>query len=103
MNFRKTKWLLTGYLRRHSAILAGLLTLLFLTLVLGRYFGMPIKNLLAGSFTQTRFVEGIIGPVSTVNPLFVTSDSEKDLSRLIFRGLTKTDVSGVPQGDLAAS
>jgi peptide/nickel transport system substrate-binding protein len=103
MNPRRTKWLILGYIRRHRVILSGLTTFLLLALLIGRYFGLPIESLLAESFTHTRFVEGLIGPVNSINPLFVSSDSEKDLSRLVFRGLTQTDVSGVTQGDLAAS
>lgn len=103
MNIRKTRWLALGYLKRHRAIIAGVLTFFFLVLVLGRYFGAPIKNLLANSISPNHFVEGVLGPVATVNPLFVNSDSEKDLSKVLFRGLTKTDVSGVSQGDLAES
>jgi peptide/nickel transport system substrate-binding protein len=103
MNFRKTKWLVIGYLKRHRAIIGGLLSLTIIALILGRYFSIPARNLLADSFSKTLFVEGMIGPVSSINPLFANSDSEKDIARLLFRGLTKTDVSGVPQGDLAAS
>src|SRR5437660_710459 len=103
MNLRRTKWLALGYIKRHRGILTGLVAFAFLAAVVGRYFGTPVQNLLAHSFTQTRYVEGLIGPVSSVNPLFAASDSEKDLSHLIFQGLTTTDITGVTQGDLAAS
>lgn len=49
------------------------------------------------------YVEGAIGAPTTLNPLLARTQSERDLARLLFRGLTRVDGSGTPQPDLAES
>ncbi len=40
------------------------------------------------------FIEGTIGKVTSLNPLYATTNSEKSLSRLMFESLVKIDYSG---------
>lgn len=40
------------------------------------------------------FTEGTLGKVSTLNPLFATTNSEKTISRLLFASLSENDYSG---------
>ncbi len=45
--------------------------------------------------------EGIIGTPRFVNPVLAVSDSDKDLSALIYSGLMRLDENGIPVSDLA--
>ena len=62
-----------------------------------------------GSYAEDVFVDGgsyteaTIGRVSSMNPLFATTSSEKVLSRLMFATLIKVDYSGNPGPGLAKS
>ena len=61
------------------------------------------------SYSVTGFVEGgtyteaTLGKVSSLNPLFASTNSEKALSRLMFLGLTASDASGHVGNVLAKS
>ena len=46
-------------------------------------------------------VEGDVGLPTSFNPLLANSQTERDLSQLMFDGLTRVDGSGTPQPDLA--
>lgn len=46
--------------------------------------------------------EGVIGTPRYVNPLLSTSDADKDLSALVYRGLMKKDADGTLVPDLAS-
>lgn len=46
--------------------------------------------------------EGVIGVPRYINPVLASTDSEKDLSRLIFSGLVKKDINGNLINDLAS-
>ncbi len=48
------------------------------------------------------YTEGLIGAPFYINPILATSDSDRDLSRLIYAGLMKTDGNGNLQVDLAS-
>lgn len=48
------------------------------------------------------YTEGMVGAPFYVNPILATSDSDRDLVRLIYAGLMKTDGNGVLQSDLAS-
>lgn len=53
---------------------------------------------------QTTFVEGIVGQPRQINPLKAgVNNADRDLSRLIFRGLFAYDTQGEIQTDLAQS
>lgn len=103
MNVRQAKWLIISYFKRHRLIISILIAFVVLVALIVQVIGAPAKALFTNLFAQTRYTEGLIGPVNSVNPLFASSDSEKDLERLLFRGLTKTNVTGATVGDLAAS
>lgn len=45
----------------------------------------------------------MVGSPQTLNPLFASTDSERDLTAILFRGLTKTNLAGETTGDLAES
>ena len=47
------------------------------------------------------YIEGTVGRVNSMNPLFATTSSEKVLSRLMFATLAKVDYSGHPNAGLA--
>lgn len=52
----------------------------------------------------SRYVEGVIGQVERVNPLFAQADTaEADLAALVFSGLTRPRGDGAPLADLAES
>src|SRR3954471_16162005 len=48
------------------------------------------------------YVEAIVGAPSLVNPLLATSDTDVDLSHLIFSGLARVDQTGNIVPDLAS-
>lgn len=50
-----------------------------------------------------RYTEGLIGLPSTLNPLLASTPSERDVTRLLFEGLTWVDGTGQPQPELAES
>lgn len=49
------------------------------------------------------YVEGALGPISTLNPLFVATSAEASVSRLLFSSLYNYDSTGALRQDLAAS
>ena len=49
------------------------------------------------------FAEATLGPIETLNPLYVSSDAELTASRLIFSSLFQYDTTGHLTGDLATS
>jgi peptide/nickel transport system substrate-binding protein len=51
---------------------------------------------------QTRYVEAVVGVPGRVNPLFAyANESDRDVSSLVFSGLTRLGPDGSPQPDLA--
>ena len=51
---------------------------------------------------RTRYVEAVVGAPSRANPLFAyVTDADRDLSSLVFSGLTRLDADGTPSPDLA--
>ena len=49
------------------------------------------------------YVEGVVGTVSHLNPLLAETDVDRDVVRLVFTGLTRSDRNGEIVPDLAAS
>ena len=49
------------------------------------------------------YVEGVLGKVNTVNPLFYMTDAEASVSRLVFSSLYNYDKTGVLQQDIATN
>lgn len=48
------------------------------------------------------YVEGVVGGVSHLNPLLAQTDVDRDVARLVFTGLTRSDRDGEIVPDLAA-
>lgn len=48
-----------------------------------------------------QLVEAMVGAPATLNPLLATTESELDLTALLFAGLTRIDASGLARPDLA--
>lgn len=53
-------------------------------------------------FKKPTFVEGVVGEPTHPNPLFDSTETQRDISKLVFRGLTKVDMNGNLVGDLAS-
>lgn len=49
------------------------------------------------------YVEGALGPINTLNPLYVTTSAESSVSRLLFSSLYNYDTTGTLHQDLATS
>jgi peptide/nickel transport system substrate-binding protein len=49
------------------------------------------------------YAEAVLGPVGTLNPLFVSSRAEEDAARLLFSSLFQYDSTGHLSGDLASN
>ena len=54
-------------------------------------------------FRKPSFIEGVVGEPSHPNPLLDTTETQKDISHLVFRGLTKVGKAGQLLPDLAES
>ncbi len=61
----------------------------------------PLYHEFISPVQKAVLTEGLVGSVKTLNPILATTDSERDIDQLVFRGLTKTDSRGDPVGDLA--
>jgi len=88
--------------RRRSKISWPFLGLLAVGIAAGSWF------ILAGPLTSSdepesyRYVEAVVGTPSRVNPLFAhLSDADRDLSSLVFSGLTRLGPDGTVLPDLA--
>ncbi|NDJ53312.1 MAG: peptide ABC transporter substrate-binding protein [Chloroflexi bacterium] len=89
----QTPVLLAGVLLAVSAI--------FLWLTWGRE-RQPDQPVLVFRETTT-YSEAIVGEPLFVNPLLASSQADRDLSRLVYSGLTRVDEFGLPVPDLAES
>ncbi len=70
----------------------------FTTLVYRFYLRQSVESPKFGA----SYTEGMVGAPFYVNPILATSDSDRDLARLVYAGLMKTDGNGVLQADLAS-
>lgn len=104
MNLRRLRWMIQALLKRYRNLAFLTLAAVLVSLLALRYSepGEVRKNFL-NLVSSARYSEGLVGTPKTFNPLFVSSDSERDISRLLFRGLTKADLAGNVTGDLAES
>jgi peptide/nickel transport system substrate-binding protein len=48
------------------------------------------------------YVEGVVGKPSILNPIYLQSDTDRDIAALVFNGLTRSDETGAIKPDLAA-
>ncbi len=102
MNLRKLRWLTSAFVKRHRRA-SAFGVLLTAGLALGiRYSATASWEVsLLNLASEVKYSEGLVGLPQTLNPLFVNTDTERDLSSLIFRGLTKSSVTGDSTGDIA--
>jgi peptide/nickel transport system substrate-binding protein len=58
----------------------------------------------SGKEPPVRYVEGVVGETSKVNPLFVyQNEVDRDIATLVFSGLTRLSADGTPEPALAES
>ena len=86
--------------RKISLGLVSVLLLLFILKVILPTVSPQITSAYKESRKPT-FVEGVVGKPVHPNPLFDKSETQKEISQLVFRGLMKVDKKGNPVGDLA--
>lgn len=79
-----------------SVVLVGILS--FLQLRNLRPFYMRYDGQVGGTYT-----EGIIGSITTINPILSDSGANADAARLVFSGLTRYNRKAEIEGDLAES
>ena len=91
-------------MRRHRRLsLAAVLAVGALALTWRYTSALSLGESVLGLISEVKYTEGLVGIPQTLNPLYVSTDTERDLSRLIFRGLTQTSVTGEITPDLAES
>lgn len=74
-------------------ILFGMLSLLFILLLRSKNF----ENFLSSDVAKDTYVEGVVGAVNSLNPLFVTNNYiERSLDNLIFEKFVNIDSDGNP-------
>jgi peptide/nickel transport system substrate-binding protein len=98
--------LLAAFLKRDKKKITFGFVVLLLVVFLLRVVVPSLVPEIQLAFTEFRrptFVEGAIGEPSHPNPLFDSTETQKDISRLVFRGLTKVDAKGILVPDLAKS
>lgn len=66
-------------------------------------FAPEIYGEIATNISKPRFIEGIVGEVDTLNPVFEETLSEREINSLVFRGLMKFAEDGSLEEDLAES
>jgi peptide/nickel transport system substrate-binding protein len=60
--------------------------------------GMVLQPMAGGDY-----VEGVVGGITTINPILPDNSASADATRLVFNGLTRFDANGELQPDLASS
>lgn len=104
MSPRRLRWMIQALLKRHRKISFVLLILVVINALAIRLTNEDeIRSRALNLISTQKYVEGVVGTPQNLNPLFTSTDSEKDLSRLLFRGLTKTSLSGEVIPDIAQS
>ncbi|MBP6884785.1 MAG: peptide ABC transporter substrate-binding protein [Candidatus Pacebacteria bacterium] len=87
-------------LERLVFILCVIVGVVALVSILGRinqYFLVPVPS------TGGTLKEGVVGTPRFVNPLLAVTDTDRDLTRLVYRGLMKEDSEGNIVPDIAES
>jgi len=87
--------------QKKVALAAVLLLLATFTLKILLPAALPKLAAAYEEYQRPFFIEGVVGTPVTPNPLFDSSETAKDISRLIFRGLTRVDSKGNLKSDLA--
>ncbi|OGY27792.1 MAG: hypothetical protein A3F33_03885 [Candidatus Woykebacteria bacterium RIFCSPHIGHO2_12_FULL_43_10] len=91
-------WFLRGLFGRHKVtfgfiFLTVILTTLFWSSITNVLFIDPVKKL-GSRFDRQYYTEAVIGTPRVVNPLFASTDLEKDINELVFQGLFNTTSGG---------
>jgi len=80
-------------------LIAIILIIFTIKILLPTFF--PKLIILYKEVQKPTFVEGVVGKPAHPNPLFDTTETQKDISFLVYRGLTKVDAKGNLVMDLA--
>lgn len=87
------RWTSMGDVRRH--VISWFLLIGFLILMIGiQLFWYRNSYTTEVSAKNGVYVEGVMGPIQTLNPLYVNSNGEQALSKLIFSQPMQYDTSG---------
>ncbi|MEK7209094.1 MAG: ABC transporter substrate-binding protein, partial [Patescibacteria group bacterium] len=78
-----------------------ILTAIFLLAVAGFIWQANVASLIELPANGGELKEGVIGPPRFVNPLLAVSNSDRDLTALIYSGLLRSDETGSLRPDLA--
>jgi peptide/nickel transport system substrate-binding protein len=77
-----------------------ILLAVFAAKILFPTFGPKIA-FLVGEFRKPTFIEGVVGNPTHPNPIFDSTETQKDISSLVYRGLMKINEEGKLEPDLA--
>lgn len=91
------------FLSKKERLTLAALILVFIVSVLALPVGYYLSITRAGPDFGGSFTEGLIGDPRFINPLFLQSDTDRDLAQLIYSGLLKNDGKGNFIPDLAES
>lgn len=82
--------------------IVGWFSLIIVLLVLSVLQGWSIMNKtsIESGVAGGLYIEGIVGPVTEINPIFASTVDEKAISRLMYRGLFNYDTKNTLHGDL---
>ena len=93
------RWTSMGDVRRH--VISWFLLIGFLILAVGvQLYWYRSSYTTEVPANNTVYVEGVLGPIETLNPLYVNSNGEQALSKLIFSQPMQYDTSGTLGYDL---
>lgn len=92
---KKPKQILLTFL-----IIIGLILLIKFVL----FSGAPrIQRLVSDRLTKPTYIEGLIGEVNTLNPIYQKTLAEKEINSFLFHGLSEVNMDGSVEVDLAES
>lgn len=82
--------------------IVGWFSLIIILLVLNvvQNFFVTNKTTVQSGVAGGLYSEGIVGPVTEINPIFASTTDEKAMSRLMYRGLFNYDDKNILHGDL---
>lgn len=99
---RQIKNLIVFLSKKERLAVVGL-AFVFIVSVLALPIGYYLSITKAGPDFGGSFTEGLVGDPRFINPLFLQSDTDRDLAQLIYSGLLKNDGKGNFIPDLAES
>lgn len=81
-------------LNKNEKIKLGVALAVFLLATIGLLNNLYRQNSIIVATEGGTYTEGLIGSPNLINPILATSDVDRDLARLLFAGLMKTDAQG---------